>query len=122
MAASQNDFLFLSIVEISNDSFASSEVSFEIDQSRGPSAKAESLSYEVNWEKLDALIDGWDACDAPSCRATLAVESSEELDLDASTKTVHEPVRRMPLESLSSVVPMPAKFWRSAKRSCNPRI
>ena len=122
MATLQNDFISLSVVEISNDSSASSESSLEIDQSRRPCAKAESLSVEVNWEQLDTLIQGWDACDAPSYRAASAVEISVGLDTDASTKTVFEPLRRMPSDSLPSVVPSPAKFRRSAKGNCNPRI
>ena len=122
MAASQNDFSSLSVVEINHDSFASSDSSLEIDLSRRPSAKAESLSVEIDWEQLDALIDGWDACDTPSCRAALSVENSLELDVDASTKTVYEPLRRMLSDSLPSILPSPAKFRRSAKGNCNPRI
>ena len=118
MLAAQKDFSALTIADIHQDSFASSESLLADQQSEKSFDINETVRVEC-WGQLDALIKGWDACDSLSFRPAVNVESDYQMLTAASIESDFEPSRRLSVKLISSVLPSPAKFQRSAKRHGN---
>ena len=121
MLAAQKDFSTLTIVDIRQDSFASSERLLEDHQSEKSLETDETIPAE-HWSQVDALIKGWDACDSPSFRPARNVEGDDQMVTAAIIESDFEPLRRLSAKLISSVLPTPAKFQRSEKRNGNVLI